>query len=83
MIVSIDSCLASSMKPQVLMMTTSAFFGSLVKVNPSATKVPNMTSESTWFFEQPRLTKPMVVFLLLGRDGVINRDDIGNSLRDG
>ncbi|MCI0427702.1 MAG: hypothetical protein L0Z46_06785 [Nitrospiraceae bacterium] len=36
-----------------------------------------MTSESTWFFEQPRLTKPMVVFLLFGRDGVINRDDIG------
>ena len=65
------------------MMTTSAFFGSSVKANPSATKVPNMTSESTWFFEQPRLTKPMVVFLLLGREGVINRDGMGNSLRDG
>ncbi len=83
MIVSIDSCLASSMKPQVLMMTTSAFFGSSVKANPSATNMPNMTSESTWFFEQPRLTKPMVVFLLLGRDGVINRDGMGSSLRDG
>jgi len=29
------------------------------------------------------LTKPMVVFLLLGRDGVINREAIGSSLRDG
>ena len=66
MIVSIDSCLASSMKPQVLMMTTSAFFGLSVKANPSVTKVPSMTSESTWFFEQPRLTKPMVVFFLFG-----------------
>jgi hypothetical protein len=36
-----------------------------------------MISESTWFFEQPRLTKPMVVFLLPEREGVINREAIG------
>jgi hypothetical protein len=42
-----------------------------------------MTSESTWFFEQPRLTKPMVVFLLFEREGVINRDGMASSLRDG
>src|SRR4026209_1423583 len=83
MIVSIDSCLASSIKPQVLMMTTSAFFGSSVRANPSVTKVPSMISESTWFFEQPRFTKPMVVFLLFGREGTINREDMGSSLRDG
>ena len=65
------------------MMTTSAFFGLSVKANPSFANMPNMTSESTWFFEQPKLTKPMVVFVLLGRDGVINRDGIGSSLRDG
>ena len=70
------------MKPHVLMMTTSAFFGSAVRANPSATKVPNMTSESTWFFEQPRLTNPMVVFFLLGREGVINRVAMEASLRD-
>ena len=64
-------------------MTTSAFWGSSVRANPSVTKVPNMISESTWFFEQPRLTKPIVVFFLLGRGGVINRVAIRSSLRDG
>jgi hypothetical protein len=42
-----------------------------------------MTSESTWFFEQPRLTKPIVVFLRFGREGVINCEGIRGSLRDG
>jgi hypothetical protein len=42
-----------------------------------------MTSESTWFFEQPRFTKPMVVFFLFRRDGVMNREDMESSLRDG
>jgi hypothetical protein len=64
------------------MITTSAFFGLSVRANPSATSVPNMTSESTWFFEQPRFTKPMVVFLLFEREGVINREGMGGSLRD-
>src|SRR3989442_1016967 len=54
----IDSCLASSMKPHVLMMTTSARAGSSVKVKPSRASAPSMTSLSTWFLEQPRLTKP-------------------------
>jgi hypothetical protein len=58
-----DSCFASSMKPQVLMMTTSAFLGLSVNAKPSCTSVPSISSESTWFFEHPRLTKPMVVVL--------------------
>ncbi len=65
------------------MMTTSAFFGSSVKANPSATNRPNMISESTWFLEQPRLTKPIVVCLRFEREGVINFDGIASSLRDG
>ena len=60
MMLLIDSCLASSIKPQVLMMTTSAARASPVSWNPPATKVPSITSESTWFFEQPRFTKPIV-----------------------
>src|SRR4029078_13486392 len=51
--------------------------------NPSVTNVPSMISESTWFFEQPRLTKPIVVFLPPERDVVTNREAIGGSLRDG
>jgi hypothetical protein len=45
------------------MMTTSAFFGLSVKAKPSCTSVPSITSESTWFFEHPRFTKPIVVGL--------------------
>lgn len=45
------------------MMTTSAFLGLSVKAKPSCTSVPSITSESTWFFEHPRLTKPIVVGL--------------------
>ena len=35
-----------------------AWIGAAVEFQPS------ITSESTWFLEQPRFTKPMVVFLL-------------------
>src|SRR5437899_10898805 len=57
-----DSCLASSMNPQVLMMMTSACSGSAVSSKPLLDSEPNMTSPSTWFLLQPRLTNPIVVF---------------------
>src|SRR5688572_32122939 len=73
MMLSIDSCLASSMNPHVLMITTSASLGSSVNSNPLATSAPSMTSESTWFLEHPRLTKPMVVLEVVVFLGVMRR----------
>src|SRR2546427_12480990 len=66
-----DSCLASSIKPHVLMMTTSARAGLSVRVKPSRASVPSMTSLSTWFLEHPRLTKPIVAVRVRVR-GVLN-----------
>src|SRR5690606_10475031 len=56
-IVSIDSCLACSMNPQVLMIATSASSGSRVSANPSSTAWPTITSESTRLRAQPRLIR--------------------------
>src|SRR3954454_3289187 len=54
-IVSIDSCLAASMKPQVLTMTTSAASRSFViSTSDSSRSWPSMISLSTRFFGQPR-----------------------------
>src|SRR5205809_4519331 len=60
MIASMDSCLASSINPQVLMITTTAERGSDVKENPLWARAPSMTSLSTWFLEHPRFTSPTV-----------------------
>src|ERR1041384_6147090 len=54
-IVSIDSCFAASMNPQVLTMTTSASSRSFVIVtSASACNCPSMISASTRFLGQPR-----------------------------
>mmetsp|Transcript_19993 Transcript_19993/g.49647 ORF Transcript_19993/g.49647 Transcript_19993/m.49647 type:complete len:205 (-) Transcript_19993:21-635(-) len=50
------SFLASSTKPQVLMMIASLSSWSSVMSNPSANRSPNITSPSTVFFGQPRET---------------------------
>src|SRR5688572_30463517 len=55
-IVSIVSSLAAWMKPQVLMITTSAPVGSLETRAPCATSAAIMRSESTVFLSQPRVT---------------------------
>src|SRR5262245_46681433 len=55
-IVSIDSCFAASMKPQVLTTTTSASAGSRTICRPSSMAWPSSTSESTRLRAQPRLT---------------------------
>ena len=54
---SIDSCLASPMKPQVLMTTVLASVRSLsaATVYPAAASWAMRCSESTVFFEQPRV----------------------------
>src|SRR5439155_13587691 len=53
--VSIDSCFAASMNPQVLTMTTSACWRSLTIVTSvPCPSCPSMTSASTRFFGQPR-----------------------------
>src|SRR5208282_4005150 len=53
-IVSIDSCLAVSMKEQVLTMRISASSGREVRRAPARSSRPIMTSESTRFFGQPK-----------------------------
>ena len=52
------SCLAGSMNEQVLTTMTSASPGREVNSWPRAANCPIMTSVSTRFFGQPRLTKP-------------------------
>src|SRR5437016_3756937 len=77
-IVSIDSCLAASMKPQVLTMTTSASSRSLViSMADSSRSWPSMISLSTRFFGQPREIIPT---RRLGAAVVMNEDRTG---RDG
>ena len=51
-----DSSLASWTKLQVFTTTTSAWAGDAAMVYPAATSCPSMTSASTWFFGQPKLT---------------------------
>src|SRR5689334_22450617 len=50
------SCLASLMKEQVLTMITSASFSSVVISYASLERTPSITSASTRFLGQPRLT---------------------------
>src|SRR5580692_2437375 len=57
--VSTDSCLAGSMKLQVLTTNTSAWSGCGVSSCPRDTSWPIMTSLSTRFLGQPKLTKPI------------------------
>src|SRR5690242_20509097 len=57
--VSTDSCLAGSMKLQVLTTSTSAWSGCEVSSCPHAASWPIITSLSTRFLGQPRLTKPI------------------------
>jgi hypothetical protein len=52
-IASIDSCLARSMKAQVLTTSTSASRASAVNVCPACSVSPSITSESTRFLGQP------------------------------
>jgi hypothetical protein len=55
--VSIDSFFASPMKPHVLTTMTSASSGSSTIFQPPPVATPSMTSVSTRFLTQPRLTK--------------------------
>ncbi len=57
---SIDSFFAASMNPHVFTTMTSAAPGSSTWRNPERSATPSMTSVSTRFFGQPRLTKWMV-----------------------
>ena len=59
--VSIDSCLALSMKAQVLTTSTSADSGSRVSWCPAFCARPSMTSESTRFLGQPSDTMPIFI----------------------
>jgi hypothetical protein len=61
-IASIDSFFASPMNPHVLTTTTSASAASATCAKPASRATPSITSESTRFFGQPRLTKWMVLF---------------------
>src|SRR5580698_2304211 len=56
--VSTDSCLAVSMKEQVLTTRVSASSGRAVRRAPARSRRPIMTSESTRFLGQPRETNP-------------------------
>src|SRR5262245_41451154 len=63
--VSMDSCLALSMNPQVLITTTlaSSVADSCTALMPLPRSWVSNTSESTWFLEQPRVTILTFVFL--------------------
>src|SRR6266550_6567404 len=62
-IVSIDSCLAESMKAHVLTTRTSAPAGSRVNSWPAACASPSITSESTRFLGHPREMRPIFISL--------------------
>src|SRR5258708_15528322 len=53
--VSMDSCSAELMKPQVFITTISGLAASASIRYPSAAKIPSISSESTVFLAQPRL----------------------------
>ncbi len=59
--VSIDSCLAESMKAQVLTTSTSASAASCVSSCPACCASPSITSESTRFFGQPSEIRPIFI----------------------
>src|SRR5205085_4354306 len=59
--VSTDSCLAVSMNEQVFTTITSASSARGVICAPAEASMPIMTSLSTRFLGQPRLTKPTLV----------------------
>src|SRR5512145_642143 len=56
-IVSIDSSRARSMKAHVLTMMHSASSGCDASGNPASVSMPSISSESTWFFGQPRVVR--------------------------
>src|SRR5512137_2140941 len=51
-----DSFLAEEMKPQVLTTRTAAESASGASCHPALSRAAIMSSESTWFFAQPRLS---------------------------
>ena len=53
------SCFARSIKPQVLTTNTSASDGSEVGSYPALARCPSITSVSTRFLGQPKLTNPI------------------------
>ena len=61
-IASIESFLADSMKPQVLITAISASAGSSTRSQPSLAKRPASSSESTSFLAQPKVTNATVRF---------------------
>src|SRR3984957_7788922 len=58
---SMDSFLDASIKPQVFTITTSASCAFWVICIPTRSNEPSITSLSTRFFAQPRLTKPTLM----------------------
>ena len=75
-----DSCLAASMNPHVLITMTSACSFSAVIEYPCSRRAPIMTSLSTRFFGQPRLTKPTLtpfLFIVVGEDLLARRPVVG------
>src|SRR5437899_9733583 len=78
-IVSTDSCLAGSMKLQVLTTRTSASLGCWVSSWPRATSWPIITSVSTRFLGQPRLTKP--TFKVVDPGGEVRNSRIAELLQ--
>src|SRR5262249_48343981 len=56
-IVSIDSSRARSMKAQVLTTRHSASSARSASGNPASVSMPSISSESTWFFGQPRVVR--------------------------
>ena len=65
MVSSMASCLALSMKPQVLIITASARAGSWDSSKPASRRVYNIISASTWFLGHPRDTIPILVGMLV------------------
>src|SRR5579859_3453273 len=86
-IASIDSFFEPSIKPHVLTMTTSASCASRVTCIPSRNNEPSMTSLSTRFFAQPRLTNPtlmgdddMFFYFFVGADYIRDRSRLQTAL---
>ena len=65
--VSMLSCFADSIKPQVLIISTSAMAGSCTIVCPDALKSPSMRSVSTLFLEQPSEITPILLIQSIPR----------------
>src|ERR1700745_1315911 len=65
--VSTDSCLAESMNEQVFTTTMSASSARVVISAPAWFRSPIMTSLSTRFLGQPRLTNPIFFFMELDK----------------